>query len=481
LLSSVLRAHLSDLFPGRKTEVFSQFRLTRDSDLWVDEQDVDNLRQALRTGLETRNFGHGVRLEVSNSCPDELATILLQQFNLNESSLYRVDGPVNLVRLNQLVDLAKATRLRFSSHTPAWPRALKRNQSLFAQIRRHDVLLHHPFESFDPVMELLREAVEDPDVLSIRQTIYRTGTQSKLMELLLEAVRRGKEVTVVVELKARFDEEVNINWAEKLENLGAQVVYGVVGLKTHAKMLLITRRERRALQHYVHLSTGNYNPQTARFYTDLGLLTAHPQIAEDVMHVFVHLASQVRLPKLHQLLVAPFDLHERMVQHIQEVERAARAGKPARIIAKMNTLTDEGLIQALMSCAQAGASVDLIVRGACQLPAGVPQLTQNIRVRSIVGRFLEHSRVFYFQADAAEYMYLSSADWMSRNMFRRMEVAWPIQDAKLRQRIMQEALQMYLHDDVSAWCLKAGGDYEKVSGPEHFSVQQALLEQYKTE
>jgi polyphosphate kinase len=489
LLTSVIRAHLEELFPGRTVESFSQFRVTRDSDLEVDEDDVTNLRQALRSGLTLRHFGRAIRLEVVSTCPPELYRFLLEQFDLPEVALYKVNGPVNLVRLNQLIDQAQADALRFPPFEPAWPSAqLPRNQSIFAQLRQHDVLLHHPFQSFEPVVQFLREAVHDPDVLAIKQTIYRTGTQSVLMDLLIEAARQGKEVMVVVELKARFDEEANINWAERLEAVGAQVVYGIVGLKTHAKLLLVTRREsapgRKAgttlLRRYAHLSTGNYNPRTARLYTDIGCLTADPGLTADADAVFLQLASQTRQKTPQHLLTAPFVLHKRMLKHIEQVADAARAGQPARTVVKVNALTDPALIEALLAAGVAGVRIDLIVRGACMLPPGVPGHSDNIRVRSVIGRFLEHSRIAYFRwgdGDSDEALYLSSADWMSRNMFRRIEVAWPVRDAAVRQRVIDECLVPYLHDTRDAWLLDGEGRYKRVSN-HGVSAQQALLQRF---
>ena len=482
LLTSVIRAHLTELFPGRTLDAFSQFRVTRDSDLDVDQDDVTNLRQALRTGLTTRHFGQALRLEVVNTCPPELSDFLLQQFSLPAVALYRVNGPVNLVRLNELIDQAVGPALRFPAFEPRWPTdRLPLGQSIFARLQEGDLLLHHPFESFEPVVQFLREAVMDPDVLAIKQTIYRTGTQSVLMDLLIEAARRGKEVLAVVELKARFDEEANINWAERLEAVGAQVVYGVVGLKTHAKLLLVTRRENGGLRRYVHLSTGNYNPRTARLYTDMGCLTADAGFTADADAVFLQLASQGRARGPQHLVTAPFQLHKRTLRHIEQVAAAARAGQPARIVAKLNALTDPGLIAALVDASRAGAQIDLIVRGACMLPPGVPGHTHNIRVRSVVGRFLEHSRIAYFSWGAGrdeEALYLSSADWMSRNMFRRIEVAWPVRDPALRQRVIDEGLVPYLHDQADAWLLDREGRYKRVA--EHgASAQQALMKRYR--
>ncbi|MBC5766632.1 polyphosphate kinase 1 [Ramlibacter albus] len=480
-LSSVIRAHLDILFPGREVGQFSQFRVTRHSDLAVDEEDVRNLRTALRLGLQQRHYGQAVRLEVSAGCSEYLSNFLLKQFELPEAALYRVHGPVNLVRLQQLIDLVDLPRLLFPPYKPVYPAQLVPGRPVFEQLKQGDVLIHQPFESFDGVLAFLREAVNDPQVLAIKQTIYRTGNEPEMMGLLREGVRQGKEVTVVVELKARFDEEANINWAEALEAIGAQVVYGVVGLKTHAKMLLVTRREGRQLVRYAHLSTGNYNPSTARLYTDVSHLTADPQLTADVEHVFVHLASQSKLPKMHHVLVAPFHLQKRLIDLIEQTGAAAAAGKDARIVLKMNALTDEPMMDALVRAAARGVKVDLIVRGACMLPARLPGLTENIRVRSIIGRFLEHSRVFYFRADGQEHLYLSSADWMNRNMLRRVELAWPVTDPQLRQRIIDECLVAYLHDERDAWDLQPDGRYRRVKGavaPKGPGAQAALMARY---
>ncbi len=480
-LSSVIRAHLGELFPGRSVGQFSQFRLTRHSDLAVDEDDVKNLRTALRQGLQHRHYGQAVRLEVSAGCSEYLSAFLLKQFDLPELALYRVHGPVNLVRLTQLIDLVDAPALCFAPHQPSYPSQIVPGLSIFEQLRRGDIVIHQPFESFDGVLDFLREAVFDPHVLAIRQTIYRTGSDSALMDLLREAVRRGKEVMVVVELKARFDEEVNMDWAEMLESIGAQVVYGVVGLKTHAKMMLITRREGKQLRRYGHLSTGNYNLRTARLYTDLSHLTADPALTADMANVFVHLAGQSRLHSLNQAWLAPFHLHRKLVQKIDAVGEAAASGQSGRIVAKMNALTDEALVASLIRAGQRGARIDLIVRGACTLPARVPGFTDNIRVRSVIGRFLEHTRVFYFRCGAHEDLYLSSADWMNRNMMRRIEMAWPVNDPAQRQRIVDECLVAYLHDQVDAWDMLPDGSYARVKPAGRRSAhgaQAALVRRY---
>lgn len=480
LLSSVIRAHLADLFPGRSVVHFSQFRVTRNSDLSVDEEDVENLRTALRRGLQHRQYGQALRLEVSDSCEVHLSDFLLKQFDLPERALFKVAGPVNLVRLSQLIDLVDEPTLLFSSYQDSYPKQLTKGASVMARMRQGDILIHQPFESFDGVLAFLKEAVEDPQVLAIKQTIYRTGSDPAMMNLLREAVRRGKEVTAVVELKARFDEEANINWAEQLESVGAQVVYGVVGLKTHAKMLLVTRREGRTLKRYGHLSTGNYNPRTAKLYTDLSYLTCDTAMTGDMDRLFVHLASPSRLSRMSKLLTAPFHLQRKLIEKIDQVGAAAAKGLTARVVVKMNSLTDPQLIHALIRAGHQGAQIDLIVRGACMLPAGLAGQTDNIRVRSIIGRFLEHSRVFYFEAGDVQELYLSSADWMSRNMTRRVELAWPVVDPVLRRRIIDECLLAYLYDTRNAWTLEADGQYHRVEkkGQKVQSAQALLMSQY---
>jgi polyphosphate kinase len=387
-LTSIIRANLADLFVGAKILNFSQFRVTRNSDLALDEDDVSNLRIALREELTHRQYGEAVRLEVSQECDEDLANFLLEQFDLPQLALYRVNGPVNLGRLIQLPDMATGDSLKFSSYTPQWPKSLHKNQSILAQIKDKNVLIHQPFESFEAVIQMLEEAVKDDDVLAIRQTIYRTGSDPRILRALQEAVRRGKEVLVVVELKARFDEEANINWAESLESIGAQVVYGVVGLKTHAKMLLIIRREGKLIKRYAHLSTGNYNPKTAKMYTDVCMLTSDANLTREMDYVFRYLTSELPLPRMQHLLVAPFSLQSAMLTQIKKAQNAAAKGKPASIIAKMNSLTDEVLVYALINAASKGVQIDLIVRGACILPVDLPQLQGRIHVRSIVGRLL---------------------------------------------------------------------------------------------
>ncbi len=477
LLSSVIHAHIDELFTGREVLAYSQFRVTRDSDLWVDEDEVTNLRQALQGELQSRQFGVAVRLEVARNCPEHLSQFLLDQFSLKKARLYAVDGPVNMVRLSELIDHVDNPSLKFPPFYQGAPIA-QEHGDIFALIKKQDVLLHHPFQPFQTVLDFIRSASQDPDVVAIRQTIYRTGMDSDLMEALITASRLGKEVTVIVELMARFDEEANINWADRLQRAGAQVVYGVVGLKTHAKLALVIRRENGVLRNYAHLGTGNYHPRTTRLYTDFGLLTANPELTTEVNEVFMHLTSLTEPKKLNHLWLAPFTLQKQILKAIRNEAKIAREGRPARITAKMNALLDEPVIRALYAASADGVKIDLIVRGACALKPGVPGLSENIRVRSIIGRFLEHSRIYYFRNDLKHDVYLASADWMSRNLVRRIEVAFPILDKSLKKRVINEGLQPYLKDNMNAWELDSHGNYHKRKprGKQAaFSAQQYLM------
>ena len=484
LLSSVVHEHAHEMFEGREIVAYSQFRVTRDADLWFDEEEVKNLRQALEGELPQRQFGLAVRLEVAANCPAHLALLLLKQFELTEADLYPVNGPVNLARMSALVDAADGPDLKYPPYRPSLPDRLKESADILATIRHRDVLLHHPFQSFEPVIEFIRRAVDDPDVVAIKQTVYRTGTNSVLMEALIDAAQQGKEVTVVVELLARFDEEANINWAERLEQAGAQVVYGVFGLKTHAKLALLLRRERdrsgkTRLQPYAHLGTGNYHGRTALLYTDFGLLTSRADVCADVNEVFLHITSLARAKRLRRLTLAPFTMHSRLIDAIRRETKHAREGKPARIVAKMNALLEEGVIRTLYAASQAGVRIDLVIRGACALRPGLKGLSENIRVRSIVGQFLEHSRIWYFRNDGRESVWLTSADWMGRNLFRRIEVAFPVQDPELKSRIIKEGLEPYLADNQYAWELTAEGTYQRAvpkGRTRPFSAQHHLLE-----
>ncbi|MDR2195027.1 MAG: polyphosphate kinase 1, partial [Gallionellaceae bacterium] len=434
-LSSILHAHVGELFGGMEVLNCHQFRVTRDSDLSVDEDEVKNLRVSLQNELPQRQFGDAVRLEISTHCVPELTEFLRQQFNLDPEDVYQVNGPVNLVRLMDFLGQVPRDDLKFPPFVPGLPSALKKNIDLFKVIRKSDVLLHHPYQSFKPVIDFIQQASVDPAVVAIKQTVYRTGVDSALMDALIAATLAGKEVTVVVELMARFDEEANINWANQLEKVGAHVVYGVVGHKTHAKMLMVVRREDGKLRRYVHLGTGNYHPRTARLYTDFGLFTANKDICADVNEVFSQITGLGKAGKLNHLWQSPFTLHSQMLAAIRNETALAQAGKTAHIIAKMNALLEPEIITALYEASQAGVKVDLIVRGVCALRPGVPGLSENIRVRSVIGRFLEHSRIFYFRNDAAHDVYLSSADWMDRNFFRRVEACFPVLNKKLKARV----------------------------------------------
>lgn len=460
-LSSILHAHVGELFAGMTVEGCYQFRVTRNSELFVDEEEIKNLRDALQGELSQRNFGDAVRLEVADNCSSDMADFLLQQFSLKRDDLYQVNGLVNLVRLMHIPDQVDRTNLKFSPFVAGLPSALAKTGDLFAVIRKGDVLLHHPFQSFQPVIDFIRHAAEDPQVVAIRQTVYRTGTDSMLMEALISAAQAGKEVTVVVELMARFDEEANINWSAKLELAGAHVVYGVVGYKTHAKMALVVRREAHGLRRYAHLGTGNYHARTARLYTDFGLLTCHEDICSDVNEVFTQLTGLGSASHLRLLWQSPFSLHSHVLMAIQREADHARAGKKAVIVAKMNALLEPQVIHALYQAAQAGVSIDLIVRGACAIQPEVDGLSGNLRVRSIIGRFLEHSRIFYFRNDGADDIYLSSADWMDRNFFRRIEIAFPILDARLKKRVLNEGIKPYLRDNQQSWRMNALGQYHR--------------------
>jgi polyphosphate kinase len=476
-LSSVLHAHVAELFSGMKVADCYQFRVTRNSDLFVDEEEVKDLRTALRGELPHRQYGDEVRLEVADNCSQQITDFLLAQFNLGQEDLYRVAGPVNLVRLMNVPDWVDRPDLKYPRFTPGLPEALERREDMFSAIREGDILLYHPFQQFQPVIAFLEQAARDPNVAAIKQTVYRTGAESRLMEILIAAARSGKEVTVVVELMARFDEEANINWAQRLEEVGAHVVYGVVGHKTHAKMAMVVRREGDGLRRYVHLSTGNYHPRTATLYTDFGLFTCNEEIGADVSDVFIQLTGLGRASRLKHLWQSPFTLHKQVLRAIHNEAQHAAAGRRAHIIAKMNALLEPEVIAALYEASRAGVQIDLIVRGVCALRPGLPGVSDNIRVRSIVGRFLEHSRVFYFHNDGAEDVYLSSADWMDRNFFRRVEVCFPVLDAKLKKRVVAEGLKPYLEDNSQAWEMDQDGRYHLKSARrgKAYAAQEVLL------
>ena len=478
-LSTLVQHFVGKLFEGMKVDGCWQFRVTRNSDLFVDEEEVDDLRRAVEGELAERRYGDAVRLETAHDCPADITQVLLEQFQLGAADLYRVRGPVNINRLASVCDLVDRPDLKYPPFTPGIPGRFVGNPDLFAAIREKDVLLHHPFQSFTPIMDFLRQAARDPAVLAIKQTLYRSGADSAVVEALVEAARNGKDVTVIIELMARFDEAANIELASRLQEAGAHVMYGVVGYKTHAKLILVVRREEGLLRRYCHVGTGNYHAKTARTYTDYGLFTCNDAIGQDLHDLFLQLTSLTRTPKLRKLLQSPFTLHETLMNSIAREADNARAGRPARIIAKMNSLIEPRIIEALDQASAAGVEIDLIVRGVCALTPGIPGVSEHIRVRSIVGRFLEHSRVYYFANGGDDQLWCASADWMERNFFRRVEVAFPVERPKLKARILGD-LECWLADNTNAWLLQADGRYVRLTpGAEPpFTAQQTLLERH---
>jgi polyphosphate kinase len=458
-LAGLLQQFIDEMFPGMRVEGSYQFRVTRNSELVVDEDEVENLATALSDELAGRGYAHPVRLEIAETCPRAITEMLMANFQLTDQDIYRCAGPVNINRISAIYDQVERPDLKFPKFTPRVAPAFAGGQNVLDVIREQDVLMHHPFESFGAVMEMVRQSSQDPEVLAIKQTLYRVGDHSPLVNHLIDAARNGKDVTVVVELRARFDEEANIRLANRLQEAGVQVVYGVVGYKTHAKMLLIVRREQGRLRRYVHLSTGNYHQITSRIYTDFGLMTADADIGEDVHKMFQQMSGLGTAVKLKRLLQSPFTLHKGLLEKIEREIAHAQAGRPARIIAKMNALNEAGVIQQLYAASIAGVQIDLIVRGACALRPGIPGVSDNIRVRSVIGRFLEHSRVYWFANEGAPEIYCASADWMDRNLLRRIETCFPIDDPVLAQRVYDEALANFLADNTQAWLLQADGNY----------------------
>jgi len=479
-LSSIVHSQIDQLFSGMQPMGVYQFKVTRNSDLYVSEEEVANLRRALETELVQRNFGQAVRLEVAANCPNRIVKYLQRQFKLKDESVYRVNGPVNLNRLFAIPDEIDRPDLKYPSFTPHVANVFESGVNIFEQIaQREPLLFHHPYESYLPVIELIRQAAADPDVLAIKQTLYRTGHKSVFVNSLMEASRAGKDVTVIIELRARFDEEANLQLATRLQESGIQVVYGVVGFKTHAKMLLVVRREKQKLVRYVHVGTGNYHATTARAYTDISMLTNNKAITEDVNRVFTQLTGLGQALNLKQLIQAPFALHKYILQRISYETKIARDGGQGHVIARMNSLVDPGVIDALYKASQAGVTVELVVRGICMLKPGIPGLSENIRVVSVLGRFLEHSRVFWFSNKGRELLYISSADWMPRNFFNRVEIAVPLENEALR-RVKEECLDIYLKDNMFAWQLNAEGRYDRLKPVDDvpFSAQQFLINRY---
>lgn len=481
LLSAVIEGNIDLLFPGMKVEGAYQFRLTRNSDLWVDEEEVDDLLHAIAGELPRRNFGDAVRLEVDLWCPEPLTRFLLEEFDLTDRDLYRTDGPVNLHRVAHLAGEVPLPELKYPPFIPAVPPRLDPDADIFAALRQGDILLHHPYQSFTPVLDLLRRAAHDPDTLSIKMTLYRTGVDSPIALTLLEAAERGKNITVVVELRARFDEEANIDWAQRLQAAGANVAYGIVHRKTHAKLLVVTRREGGHLKSYAHLGTGNYHSKTTALYTDFGLLTANDDMTADVHDLFRQLTGLGQLPKPRKIIAAPLMLAQHLEEAIDFEAREAEAGRPAWIKARVNSLGEKGIMRSLFRASQAGVQIDLVVRGICALRPGVPGVSENIRVRSIVGRFLEHSRVFAFCAGGEERVWISSADWLARNIHRRVETCVPIEDPALKKRVLEEGIEVLLADTRDAWELASDGSYHRVGGEPALSAQSELLKRLTVE
>jgi polyphosphate kinase len=494
-LSSILHANVSRLFPGMTVTGCYQFRVTRNTNLFIDEEEIDDIMSALQGELSGRQYGGAIRLEVADNCPRNMVDYLLDRFELNETALYQVNGPVNLHRLNAVPDMVNRKDLSFPPFSAKKHKTKRRQrkifqlftqhqqteQNIFDKIREKDILLHHPYDAFAPVIEFLHQAATDPDVLAIRMTLYRTGEDSLIIKALERAAKNGKEVTAVVELRARFDEGNNIIQANRLQDAGVHVMYGVVGYKTHAKMILVVRREAGKIRQYTHMGTGNYHHITSRFYSDFGLMTANPAIGRDVSKIFQQLTSLGETKNLEVLLQSPFTLLSGMIKRIEREAKHAKADRPARIIAKMNGLEEESIIDALYEASQAGVKIDLIVRGICSLRPGIPGLSENITVTSIVGRFLEHHRIYYFENDGGQPdLFCSSADWMKRNLTARVETGFPILDPACFQQVYTEGLAIYLEDNTSAWLLQPDGSYiaKPQNGQVPFNAQQALIEKY---
>ncbi len=474
-LKSIIKNYLGDLFPGLTVICAHSFRITRNSDLYLDEEEIENLLRFVEEELRKRSRGNAVRLELENDTPPELEALLLERFNLTGDDCYRLNGPLSFLDLHPLVFSDRFPKLRDRPFTPVYPAALAGEKVHFEILRHQDVLVHHPYETFQVIVDLLERAAEDPAVLGIKLTLYRTSGDSPVMRALINAARAGKQVTALMEIKARFDEANNINWARKLEDAGVHVVYGIVGLKTHCKLLLIVRRDSDHIRLYAHIGTGNYHPSTARVYTDLGLLTTAPALTREVAAIFNKLTGLSEFRGFKKLLVAPFQMADRFLELIGREAVNASAGKPARIIVKVNSLVDQKMIQALYRASQAGARIDLIVRGICCLRPGVPGVSENIRVISIVGRFLEHSRIFYFENAGDPHIFIGSADWMPRNLYRRVEVVAPIEDPALRKRVAEEILPAFLEDRGKARELMPDGTYARLTPPPGRKAKQAQL------
>src|SRR6202040_3445416 len=449
-LASLIKQHIAELFPGLILDAVHAFRVTRNSDLYIDEEEAENLLRTIEQELRRSSRGDAVRLEVEPDCPKDFIELLTGYFDLTEADVYKLNGPLSMTHLTPLLTNDAFAQLKDRPFQPGRDPALPPHADMFEVMRRQDVLLHHPYDSFEPIVDLVEEAARDPQVLAIKITLYRTSGDSPIVEALIDAATAGKQVTAIVELRARFDEAVNIQWARRLEEAGAHVIYGVVGLKTHCKMLLVVRRDADRIRHYVHLGTGNYNPRTARIYTDWSFLTTEPRLTEEVGIVFNTITGLAAYPGLKKLMVAPFDMKQRLIALIDREREHARTDKPGRIVAKMNSLVDQEIIEKLYQASCADVTIDLIVRGICCLRPKIPGLSQNIRVVSIVGRFLEHSRIYYFANNDQPDIFLSSADWMPRNFLRRVEVAFPVENPGLRDNVINEVLPRFLNARVKA-------------------------------
>lgn len=474
-LSSIIHAFVNELFNGMTVKGCYQFRVTRNSDLFVDDDAIDDLMNAVAGELMMRNYGDEVRLEIDAKCPDETIDFLLARFGMDRQHLYLADGPVNLNRIQAIYGLIDRPDLKFAPFKQHIPPQLNRNKSIFNAIKKQDILLHHPYDSFAPVVDFIRQAAIDPDVIGIKQTLYRTGVDSPIVNTLIKAARAGKEVTVVIELRARFDEQENINLANKLQEAAVHVVYGVVGYKTHAKMCLVLRKEGKTLRNYVHLGTGNYHPKTACLYTDYGLFSCDKGLGEDVRQIFAQLTSLGKVTKLNKLLQSPFTLHSGLIAKIERESENAKSGKSASIIIKVNAVVEEQAIQALYRASQAGVKIKMIVRGICCLRPGIKGISENIEVRSIIGRFLEHTRVYAFENSGDWEVYAASADLMNRNMFKRVETCFPIENKKIHDRILHD-LRCYLNDNSQAWILQSDGNYKQIKRKESDDILQAQTE-----
>lgn len=479
-LSDVLKIFAPKLFPGYKIHSVHAFRVTRNSDLYIDEEEVENLLQTIEKELHNMRKGAAVRMEIEHGVPEDLLDELLRAIPMAKQHVFRINGPINLMRLTSVYDMVDRPELKFPLFQPHWPSALRRPRFIYDAIRESDFLLHHPYDAYDPVVDFVRDAALDPKVLAIKITLYRTSSDSPIVQALMDAARNDKQVTVLIELKARFDEANNINWAKRLEENGVHVVYGFVGLKTHCKCCLVVRREDGMLRRYAHLGTGNYHTKTARLYTDLSLLTCREDITEDVSEVFNTLTGFAKSPRYRKLLVAPYTLHNRMNEFISREARNARKGKRARIIVKCNSLIDKETIDNLYAASRAGVQIDLFIRGICGLVPGVKGMSENIRVRSILGRYLEHSRIYYFENSGGEHpqVWVGSADWMARNFYRRIEVIFPIENKGLRDRVIEEILGGYQRDTAAAKQLRPNGSYRGTAGgrdDKPFSAQDHFL------